>query len=99
MISYSHSSLIFTAVPFSRSGFLYIWGGSNYAALIVMEEKRSRKIPGPKKEKNILECIEDMENAMKKVAEEQDLPTLQPVSTDKVMQMLRKRPFDHLQQK
>ena len=63
-----------------------------------MEEKRSRKFPGPKKEKNILECIEDMENAMKKVAEEQDLPTLQPVSTDKVMQMLRKRPFYHLQQ-
>ena len=62
-------------------------------------EKNSRKIPGPKKEKNILECIEDMENAMKKVAEEQDLPTLQPISTDKMMQMLMKRPFGHLQQK
>ena len=54
--------------------------------------KQTRKFPGPKAaRKDVTASIDEMEKAMEKIAKEQDLPTLRPVSVQTVLEVLNKR--------
>ena len=55
--------------------------------------KQNRKFPGPQPaRKDVTASIDEMEKAMEKIAKEQELPTLRPVSTKTVLDVLKKRP-------